>query len=122
MRITIIALVAFVLGTLVDIPYKFAIRYFFHDQYGRLVYLCDSAMRSHYIAKNQVLEEPSSENLDELEIAEVALIDCQEYDILRKKLLSFGLNEADLSLISLKYIEEKSSDLMDIVNIHEIKY
>lgn len=122
MRVVLVACVAFVLGIFADIPAKIVIRYIYQSDYGRLVYICDDAMRSHYIAKNKVLETPSEPNLVELEIAEVALLDCQKYDVLRKRLLSYGLTEHDLSLISLKYIEEKSSDLMDVIEIHEINY
>jgi hypothetical protein len=122
MRVLIVAVVAFVLGMFADIPAKIIIRHLYDAEYGRLVYICDDAMRSHYIAKNKILETPSEANLSELEIAEVALLDCQKYDVLRKKLLAYGLSEYDLSLISLKYIEEKSSDLMDVIEIHEINY
>lgn len=122
MRIFTVAVVSFFCGMFADIPARQLIRYIYQSEYGRLVYICDDAMRSHYIAKNKVLEVPSESALAELEIAEVALLDCQKYDVLRKRLLSFGLTENDLSLISLKYIEEKSTDLMDVVEIHEINY
>jgi hypothetical protein len=122
MRLVFVAVVAFSLGLFVEIPAKLVIRYLYQSEYGRLVYICDDAMRSHYIAKNKVLETPSEPNLAELEIAELALLDCQKYDVLRKKLLTYGLTEHDLSLISLRYIEEKSSDLMDVIEIHEINY
>ena len=122
MRLVLVAGIAFILGMFADLPAKMIIRYMYQSEYGRLVYICDDAMRSHYIAKNKVLETPSELNLAELEITEVALLDCQKYDVLRKRLLSYGLTENDLSLISLKYIEEKSSDLMDVIEIHEINY
>ena len=32
----------------------------------------------------------------------------------------WGLNEADLSLLSLEYIEKKSDDLLEVVKTHEI--
>lgn len=122
MRLVLVAGIAFILGMFADVPAKTIIRYMYQSEYGRLVYICDDAMRSHYIAKNKALETPSELNLAELEITEVALLDCQKYDVLRKRLLSYGLTENDLSLISLKYIEEKSSDLMDVIEIHEINY
>ena len=52
---------------------------------------------------------------------EIALLDCHEYDKLRKKMIVLGLNEADLSLISLNYIEKKSDDLVEVIKTHEIK-
>ena len=79
-------------------------------------------MREHYVAKNALLENASESTLEDVSIAEIALLDCQTYDILRKKLISYGLNENDLSLISLQFIEKYSSDLIDVVEIHEINY
>ncbi len=78
-------------------------------------------MKNHYIAKAKVVHEPSSESLSELEQSEIALIDCQTYDKLRKKLIFLGLSENDLSYIGLEAIEKKSADIMEIIEIHEIK-
>ena len=78
-------------------------------------------MKDHYIAKAKVVYDPSRANLSELELSEIALIDCQRYDKMRKKLIFLGLNENDLSYIGLEAIEEKSADIMEIVEIHEIK-
>ena len=59
------------------------------------------------------------ENLDQTELA---LIDCHEYDLLRKKLIAFGLTPNDLSYMGLKAIEENKIDLKKLVEIHEILY
>ena len=57
-----------------------------------------------------------------LEAAEVALIDCQDYDLMRKRLLQWGLRENELALMGLQAIEEKSSSLQRVIEIHEIRY
>ena len=78
-------------------------------------------MREHYIAKNQLLQKMNEDSNTLLGSTEIALLDCHEYDKLRKKLIILGLNEADLSLISLNYIEKKSDDLIEVIKTHEIK-
>ena len=122
MKYGFVLLLGIFVGSIWNLPYKFLLRSLFSNEYGRLVYICDSAMREHYISKSALLEIPSQDNIENLEIAEVALLDCQTYDVLRKKLLSYGLSEADLSLISLQFIERNSSDLLDVVEVHEISY
>lgn len=77
-------------------------------------------MREHFISKNRLLENMDEVSIEDLESSEIALLDCHEYDKLRKKLIIFGLNEADLSLMSLLYIEEKSKDLIEVIKTHEI--
>ena len=57
-----------------------------------------------------------------LESAEIALIDCHDYDVLRKKLLSLGLVSLDLSSMGLEAIEKEAFDLQKLVRIHEIRY
>ena len=107
-------------GTFAHLPYKFFVRDLYGQKFGRLVYLCDSAMREHFISKNRLLENMDEVSIEDLESSEIALLDCHEYDKLRKKLIIFGLNEADLSLMSLLYIEEKSKDLIEVIKTHEI--
>ena len=91
-------------------------------EYANLVFKCDQAMREHFISKQVVALTPNKENANALMEAEIALIDCQDYDIKRKKLLSWGLNENDLSELGLRAIEEKSKDIRKVVDIHEIRY
>jgi hypothetical protein len=77
-------------------------------------------MREHFIAKTQLLSKMDQESVAELASSELALLDCHEYDKLRKRLIIYGLTEADLSLISLDYIEAKSTDLVEVIKTHEI--
>lgn len=92
------------------------------ERYKELVFRCDDVMRTHFIAKNRVVVSPSTENIKALHAAEIGLIECQDYDILRKRLLSFGLTDNDLARLGLQAIEERGSDVRAFVKIHEIKY
>lgn len=91
-------------------------------RYQEATYRCDRAMRDHLIAKQQVFRAPGKETIAQLTSAEVALLDCQDYDMLRKRLIQWGLDENDLSLMALKAIEAKDRNLQQVIEIHEIRY
>lgn len=90
--------------------------------YKDLMFKCDQVMREHFIAKRQVETDPSTHNVRNLEAAEVGLLDCHEYDRLRKRMLTWGVTPDQLSAIGLEALEEKKYELRDFVNIHEIRY
>lgn len=92
------------------------------DSYKELVFRCDDVMRTHLIAKNRVIASPNTTNIQALHAAEVGLIDCQDYDILRKRLLSLGLTNNDLARLGLQAIQERGADVRAFVKVHEIKY
>lgn len=92
------------------------------ERYQEATYRCDRAMREHLIAKQQVVHSPGKETVAGLRAAEVGLLDCQDYDLLRKRLIQWGLDENDLSLMGLKAIEAKAEDLGQVIEIHEIRY
>lgn len=93
----------------------------YRTQYVELVLLCDGSMREHRIAKQRALNRPDPTTLAVYAASEIALLDCQDYDLFRKKLILYGLDENELSLMSLQAIEARSTDLFDVVNIHEIE-
>jgi hypothetical protein len=117
---------AFVAGYVVHpfIPFgwKMALSEIYYERYAELVFDCDEAMRSNFLAKMRLASDPSDENVRLLESTEVGLLDCQVYDQLRKRLLSFGMDEADLSIMGLRAIEERASSLQSVVEMHEIRY
>ena len=117
----LIFITGFILGSIWNIPYKYIVIKIFGDEYKDLVYQCDYVMKDHYLAKSKVMLQPNKESLKNLEQAEFSLIHCHEYDKFRKKLLSLGLDEVDLSYLGLEIIEEKQIDINEIVDIHEIK-
>src|SRR5688572_1629713 len=68
-------------------------------EYKKLVFACDNVMRDHFIAKAWVTKAPSEETSKSLRAAEVGLITCHEYDVLRKTLLTWGVSEHQLALL-----------------------
>lgn len=94
----------------------------YRDQYKELIFQCDNVMRDHFIMKNQVLVAPSSEAIARLRAAEVGLLTCHDYDVLRKKLIMLGLSENRLAQIGLEAIEERAKDVRTFVETHEIRY
>lgn len=94
----------------------------YREDYKVKMAACDAAMRTHLIAKNRVNFEKSEGSLRRLEAAEIGLIQCHEYDKLRKDMISLGLSSNDLARIGLEAIEERSVDIESLVEIHEFKY
>ena len=92
------------------------------EEYQSLMFQCDHVMREHFIAKQQVLVEPSEMAVKNLDAGEVSLLTCHDYDKLRKKMLSFGVSEPQLSMIGLEVMEEKMTDVRRFVETHEIRY
>lgn len=112
----------FLLGNIWDWPIRTSLRIYYQQTFGQHVYLCDNAMREHFIAKVDVTNEPSEIKVKELKSAELGLLKCHEYDKFRKYLLSIGLTEDDLSLMGLRAIELDNNNLAKVVSEHEIRY
>lgn len=94
----------------------------YRKQYEEAMFKCDNVMREHLIAKNRMLKEASDDAVRSLDAAEIGLIECQDYDVMRKRLISLGLTENDLSLMGLEAIEARGADVETFVRIHQIKY
>ena len=122
LTLNILALVVVFFYAAKELVIPEAAEWFYKNDYKELVFKCDSAMRDHFIAKNQVLHTPSDEAIKNLHAAEVGLLTCHDYDVLRKRLIGYGLNENDLSKIGLEAIEERAKDVRAFVETHEIRY
>ena len=120
--IALFFIIGFFIGNVYHVPYKFIIKSIYQADYQKLMYKCDNAMRNQFISKARILNDSSKKSAKDLQAAEVALIDCHDYDVLRKKLMSLGLVSLDLSSMGLKAIEKEKSDLQKIVRIHEIRF
>ncbi|MEL7801679.1 TIGR03982 family His-Xaa-Ser system protein [Sulfitobacter pontiacus] len=92
------------------------------SKFSELTFYCDNAMRGHLLAKQRLVGGPSEENVTRLKAAEIDLLQCQDYDLMRKRLIRWGLTENELSEMSLLAIEEKGQDLRDVIRVHEIRY
>ena len=113
---------AFLLGLFGQTAFRQMVASAFQESYGTLVFKCDQAMREHFIAKARLAHEATDIAADILEEAEIALLDCHDYDVMRKKLLRLGLTEYDLSGMGLRAIEKRGTDIQMLVRIHEIRY
>ncbi|HEV2515164.1 MAG TPA: TIGR03982 family His-Xaa-Ser system protein [Devosia sp.] len=111
-----------VVGQLVPPLWKTAVVAVAQLGYAKVTYACDRAMREHMLAKFKLAELPSEDAVDALKSAELGLLDCQDYDILRKQLLMWGLTENELSLMMLNAIETDAKTLQQVVEAHEIRF
>lgn len=111
-----------VLSQLATPIYRQVVMWIAYEPYARLVFACDNAMRDHMLAKQHVSRDPTVDNVSALEAAEIGLLDCQDYDRMRKKLILWGLRESELAAMGLQAIEEKATSLHRVVEIHEIRY
>lgn len=91
------------------------------DRYGELTYLCDSAMRAHDLARARANATPMVETVEQVQRAEIGLIDCQDYDLFQKRLTLLGLRENELGLMRLKAAEANAEGLRQVVDAHEIR-
>lgn len=102
--------------------WKFGIEYYGQAEFSDLTFKCDNAMRVHFVTKNKVAEQPNELSVMELRASEIGLLDCQEYDLYRKKLIRWGLSENEVSEMALRAIEAKGKDLREVIKTHEIRY
>lgn len=111
-----------VIGQIVPPLWTWGVILVAEPSYQEATYRCDRSMRAHLLAKQKLEAAPSAESVRDLEASEIALIDCQDYDLMRKRLMLVGLDETALSYMALKAIEAKATDLQDVIEIHEIRY
>lgn len=102
--------------------YKSLVISAFQKEFATLTFKCDQAMREHWISKMAVAEQPTETSILALKAAEISLIDCQDYDLLQKRLRRFGLEEAEIGELVLKAAEQSPEGLRTVIGIHEIRY
>lgn len=119
---TLVFVVGVLVGQIVPVVWKGAVIYITQSSYQEATYRCDRSMRDHLLAKQNVDAAPSEQTVRALKASEIALIDCQDYDMFRKQLILLGLDENALGLMALKAIEAKAKDLQGVIEIHEIRY
>lgn len=102
--------------------YQSALKALSRDRFFVLTEACDEAMRLHLIAKNQLDLSPSEATVRHLRSAELALLVCQDYDLMRKRLIAFGLDDNALSEMTLDFAEARGRDLRLVVETHELRY
>ena len=120
--LNIIALAIIFLFITKEVGVPFIAERIYREEYKELMFQCDNVMRDHFIAKSEVVTSPSSVAIKKLHAAEVGLLTCHDYDVLRKKLISLGLDENQLARIGLEAIEERAKDVRSFVETHEFRY
>ena len=76
----------------------------------------------HLLAKNRLDLTPSTEAVNQLRSAELGLLACQDYDLMRKHLIRLGLDDNALSELTLDFAEARGRDLQLVVETHEFRY
>ncbi|MEM1048204.1 MAG: TIGR03982 family His-Xaa-Ser system protein [Pseudomonadota bacterium] len=94
----------------------------YENEFASLTFKCDQAMREHWINKMSLAKKPSNEAVALLKASEIALIDCQDYDLMQKKLARLGLTETDLGELVLRATEQNPRGLKTVIDVHEIRY
>ncbi|WGT48653.1 TIGR03982 family His-Xaa-Ser system protein [Thioclava nitratireducens] len=122
LRYALVLACGVIIGQMIPPLWVWGVIIFAEPAYQEATYRCDRSMRAHLLAKQKLEADPSAETVRALEASEVALIDCQDYDLMRKRLMLIGLDEAALGYMALKAIEAKATDLQDVIEIHEIRY
>lgn len=118
----VLAILLVVAYGVVEYGGSYAAKQIWREDYKSLMFKCDQVMRDHYIAKQAIKLSPNEETIANLKAAEVGLLDCHEYDKLRKRMLSWGVSDNELSAIGLEALESESYELRRFVEIHEIRY
>ena len=114
-------LIGILIGILALPFWRMALVKFNQDRYGELTYLCDSAMRTHNLAKARVSVPSTTDKVQDLKQSEISLIICQDYDLMQKKLMTWGLRENELAYMRLQSIEASSDGLREVIDSHEIR-
>ena len=102
--------------------YKSTLMSIYGDEFAILTFQCDQAMREHWISRMELAEDPSTSNLTVLRSTEIALLDCNEYDILQKKLIRLGLSDTEIGELVLRASENDPNGMRTVIGIHEIRH
>jgi hypothetical protein len=88
------------------------------DEYKRLALECDLAMHEEAALRDLIGNDPHTERLRLS--ADVGMIVCHEYDLLRKKLLINGLSEDRLAMLGLEVLEVEQITVQQMVDAHRM--
>jgi hypothetical protein len=88
------------------------------DEYKRLALECDLAMHEEAALRELIGNDPQTERLRLS--ADVGMIVCHDYDMLRKKLLIQGLTEDRLAMLGLEVLEVEQITVQQMVDAHRM--
>ncbi|WP_214423180.1 TIGR03982 family His-Xaa-Ser system protein [Pseudomonas congelans] len=88
------------------------------DEYKLLALDCDLAMHEEAALRGLVGNDPQTERLRLS--ADVGMMVCHDYDLLRKKLLTQGVSEDQLSMLGLEVLEVEQITVQQMVDAHRM--
>ena len=88
------------------------------DEYKLLALNCDLAMHEEAALRGLIGNDPQSERLRLS--ADVGMMVCHDYDILRKQLLIQGLSEDQLAMLGLEVLEVEQITVQQMVDAHRM--
>ena len=88
------------------------------DEYKRLALECDLAMHEEAALRGLIGNDPQSERLRLS--ADVGMMVCHDYDLLRKQLLIQGLSEDQLAMLGLEVLEVEQITVQQMVDAHRM--
>jgi len=92
--------------------------YRYADEYKLLALNCDLAMHEEAALRGLVGNDPQTERLRLS--ADVGMMVCHDYDLLRKKLLTQGMSEDQLSMLGLEALEVEQITVQQMVDAHRM--
>ena len=102
--------------------YQTVLAAYWQSDFAELTFRCDQSMRIHLIAKQKIAEDPNPLNVEELNAAEIGLLDCQSYDLMQKKMKRWGLTDNEIGEMVLYAAENNGKSIRKVIQIHEINY
>ena len=88
------------------------------DEYKLLALNCDLAMHEEAALRGLIGNDPQTERLRLS--ADVGMMVCHDYDILRKRLLTQGVSEDQLSMLGLEVLEVEQITVQQMVDAHRM--
>ena len=92
--------------------------YSYGDEFKRLALECDLAMHEEAALRGLTVNDPQSERLRLS--ADVGMMVCHDYDLLRKQLLIQGLSEDQLAMLGLEVLEVEQITVQQMVDAHRM--
>ncbi len=90
---------------------------YYRAEYQRLTFACDMAMHEEAALRQQA----DSTNHQALHLsADVDMMICHDYDLLRKKLLGHGVSENHLAMLGLAVLEVEQVTVRQMVDAHRM--
>lgn len=92
--------------------------YLYGETYKKLALACDLAMHEEAALREIETDEPAMQRLKLS--ADVGMLVCHDYDLMRKKLLLSGMSEDQLAMLGLEVLEVEQITVQQMVDAHRM--